>query len=456
VKAREPRGETNKPPLRRSLGLVVLSGMLAMVYVTGIGCPAHTEFFRAIGAHELHFGLLTGIPMFTVLLQFAGAFAANHLRRRKRWFMCLLIVGRLLYLPVALIPLLFPSLRSTAVIGWLIALVALSGGLINLAMPLWFSWMADLIPHRVLNRYWGVRHQAMYLTWTMTFVAITVFTALADLPILVMFPVIAVTAVAAGVVDILLFAWVREPGNTLSPGRPVFEVFLEPLRHETYKGFVRFSCAWSASVMLAAAFMQLYVLKVLAVPVWQAMLMWCMSGAGSAVSAKWWGRGADRHGHRPVLLICILLKSMIVVVFALVTRADVLYVLPPALFIDGVLNGGMLVASNGFMMKIAPKRNRSMFIASITGLSGIAGGVAAILGGLFLRSIGDSPLDVLGQARNNYQVLFLLSAVLRIGCILLVKSVREPASSRVIHVFNDMIGVPSLRFLRFPVGFYRR
>ena len=426
-----------------------------MVYVTGVGCPAATEFFRAIGANELHFGLLTGIPMCTVLLQFAGAFAANHIRLRKRWFVWLLIVGRLLYLPVAFIPLLFPSMRSAFGVGWLIALVALSSGLMNLATPLWFSWMADLIPHRVLNRYWGARHRAMYLTWALTFAALTGFTALADQPILVLFPVIVAVAVTAGVVDILLFTWVREPGNVLDPGRSALDVLLEPLRHSTYRGFVGFSCAWSASAMLAAAFMQLYVLKVLAVPVWQTMLLWCASGLGSAMSSPWWGRGADRHGHRPMLLICVLLKPVIVVTFALVTRTTV-WMLAPALFFDGVLNGGMLVASNGFMMKLAPKRNRSMFVASITGFSGIAGGVAAILGGVFLRTVGDGSLDLLGHTWTNYRLLFLLSAVLRIGCIALVKSVREPASSRTRHVFNDMIGVPSLRFLRFPVGFYRR
>jgi predicted MFS family arabinose efflux permease len=122
----------------------------------------------------------------------------------------------------------------------------------------------------------------------------------------------AAVAVAAGVMDIILFLRVEEPPNAVMPGEPVLKTILAPLKDRDYRPFVVFSCVWAFVVMFAAAFMQVYLLKVLKLTVWHASIMWCVCGIGIVLTSAQWGRLADQHGHRPILAICIGLKSMIV------------------------------------------------------------------------------------------------------------------------------------------------
>ena len=446
----------HRTPLRRSLLLISVAGCLAMAYVAGTTSPAFVQFMRTIGATDAHFGLLGGIPMVMLSMQFLGAVITNVIPRRKPLFMVLLILGRFLYIPLAVAPAVFPSLRGTSGVAFVLLLLALSAAIMNISGPLWLSWMADLIPRRLLNSYWGNRQRWMYLTWTASYVAVAAFVSFARMPITVTFPVLATIAVLAGIIDIVLFVWVPEPPNVVMRGKPIIETMLAPLRSKEYRPFVVYSCAWAASAMFSAAFMQVYALKIIGLTVWQTTLMWCASGVGVAVVSPGWGKLADRHGHRPILAVCIGMKSAIVVVFLLVTPATMLWVLPATLFVDSFWNAGILVASNGYMLKIAPQQNRSMFIAAITGLAGICGGLGAIVGGGFLKATAGLQLDTLGRVWTNYHFLFLVNILMRLGCIVLAFRVHEPKAVAPDQLLYLLRGRWPMRFLLFPVGMYRR
>ena len=448
--------EAQRASLRRSLRLITAAGCLAMVYVAGTTSPVFVQFMRTIGATDVHFGMLGGIPMVMLSLQFLGAVITNVIPRRKPLFMALAITGRFLYIPLALVPALCPGMRGSPGVVFVILLLALSGALLNITGPLWLSWMADLIPRRVLNGYWGRRQGWMYATWTVSFLAIAAFVSWGGLSIMITFPILATLAAVAGIVDIALFIWVREPMNAVMRGKPIIGTILAPLRSMQYRPFVAYSCAWSASAMFAAAFMQLYVLKWLGLTVWQTTLIWCAGGVGVAMVSQGWGKLADRHGQRPILTLCVGMKAIIVVVFLLVTPASALWALPVVLFIDSVWNAGIMVATNGYMLKVAPQQNRSMFIAAITGLAGICGGLGAMAGGGLLKAAEGLQITAAGRVWTNYHLLFLVNILMRLGCIALVRRVHEPTAATSEKLLNVLRGTWPLRFLLFPIGMYRR
>ena len=445
-----------RSPLRRSLTLITIAGCLAMAYVAGTTSPAFIQFMRTIGATDAHFGLLAGIPMVMLSMQFLGAVITNVIPRRKPLFMVLVILGRFLYVPLAVAPAVFPALRGASGVAYVGVLLAIAGALMNITGPLWLSWMADLIPRRVLNSYWGGRQRWMYLTWTASYVAVAAFVSFARMPITVTFPVLATIAAVAGIVDIVLFVWVPEPPNVVMHGKPIVETMLAPLRSKEYRPFVVYSCAWSASAMFAAAFMQVYALKVLGLTVWQTTLIWCATGVGVALMSSYWGDLADRHGHRPILAICMGLKSLIVLAFLISTPGTALWILPAVLLFDSVWDSGLMIASNGYMLKIAPRANRSMFIAAITGLAGICGGLGAMAGGAFLKATAGFHIEALGRVWTNYHCLFLLNILMRLGCIALAHRVHEPKAAAPDQLLHVLRGSWPMRFLLFPVGMYRR
>jgi MFS family permease len=230
---------------------------------------------------------------------------------------------------------------------------------------------------------------------------------------------------------------------------------MEPLRHRNYRSFVLFNCAFAGATMLAAAFMQIYVLKVLLVPRWQANLMWCVVGLGSFFVARFWGRLADRHGHRPILLICVSLKPIIVIVFLFVSQPWGPLILTIAFFFDSMINAGYFIAMTGYKLKMAPRENRPMFVAATLALSGIAGGLAAIAGGYILRSCDGMVWHVAGRTWINYHFIFALSLLARFGCIPMAAAIREPASSTTGTVLTYMCGIWPMRMLLLPAGLLR-
>ncbi len=450
------RSAEEAPALRLSLRLMVVGGSLAMVYMAGTANPATTAFLRAIGATEWHFGVITGIPLMMLFMQFVGAAALNRIRFRKGVFVGCLVLCRALYLGVALLPLVLRERAPHWVMPVVIVLLAVSAAVHNFVVPFFFSWMADLIPGRVINRVWGWRQRSMHLTWTLSNLLITLLLFHVDWPATHTFPLLVALAVVAGVTDALLFLRVHEPPNETVPDARPLRDLLAPLLHPEYRRFVGFSCAWAAAVSCAAVFMQLYVIAVLGVPLWEVALIWCMQGVGMVFGSRLWGRLADRHGQRPIITTCVTLKPMIVVVFLLLTPGNVRWLLPLAFFPDGLLNSGLAVATNGYMLSIAPRANRSMFIAAISGCAGIVGGLSAMLGGALLSRLEGWSGVLAGHALNPYHLLFAASLLMRLACRPLALRVREPRASSAHELVAAMLDDWPTRLARFPVGLYRR
>ena len=434
-----------------------MAGCLAMVYTTCLFSPITAKFITGLGGTGFHFGLLGGLPLVLIALQFFGAYAAGNMVRRKPLWMTLLIGARFLYLPAAFFPLLFPDVPAMVHIYVFIFCAALSAGISHFGTPMWYSWMADLVPTRIFNRWWAAKSIYMRYFWGLTYLGVAVFARYGeDMSALLMFPVIAGIGVTAGVVDILLFAWVPEPEHIRTGERHPFEILLEPLRHRQYRSILGFRCAMAAAMMTAAPFMQVYVLEVLGIPTWQATVMWAMMSFGGILAARTWGHMADVHGQRPVLLSCVLLKSFIVLAFILATPAIALPVLTACLFLDSMLNSGMLIAVNGYMLKMAPRENRSMFVAASMALAGISGGVASVLAGYLLKYLDGFERTFVGREWTGYHVVFAISVGLRLMCIPLARKVKEPASSSPFVVFEYLRAAWPVRLLMFPVGLYRK
>lgn len=427
-----------------------------MIFTVGIGSPATTKFYLAIGANNFHFGIITGLPMLMLFMQFIGAAALNRAKRRKPLFIFCLILCRILYLPIAFLPFLPGGTASPYLVPTVISLLAISAAAHNLAIPFWFSWMADLIPKRIMNRVWGARQMAMHITWTMAYLLVTFYLYTSQQPATTIFPILTALAVIAGVTDILLFIHVDEPPNETTDHNKPWQDFLAPLQHPLYRRFVAYSCAWSFACHFAASFMLLYALKVLQLDPWKATLIWCLQGVGMAVGSRMWGRLADRFGNRPVLKLCTTLKPMIVIVFFLATPRNVIWLLPLAFLPDGMLNAGNTLASNGYMLSIAPRKNRSMFIAAITGLAGICGGLASLSGGLLLNTTAGWQGTILGYTLNPFHLVFAISFSLRLLCQPLVWRIEEPGSRHTRQVIGAIMDEWPMWLVRFPIGLYRR
>lgn len=100
-----------------------------------------SAFALALGAGNLVIGLLSAVPqMLWTANQLTAAWTVEKTGQRKRIVIFTATISRLIWLPIAFLPFLFPDLNM------LILLVSLSTMIGAFTGPAWASLMADIVP----------------------------------------------------------------------------------------------------------------------------------------------------------------------------------------------------------------------------------------------------------------------------------------------------------------------
>jgi MFS family permease len=270
------------------------------------------------------------------------------------------------------------------------------------------------------------------------------------------FAILIVVASVLGVMDILLFWPISEPPVTRITETRILRILAEPFRHHDFRSFISFMCFWHFAAMIGAPFISLFLLAEVGMSLSSLLLLWVFSWVGGAICSAALGTLVGRFGHRPILILCTLLKSTNMVALILVPNEPdfAFQVLVPVFMVDSILNAGFVVSTNGFMLTKSPSGNRTMFIAAGTALAGLVGGITSIVCGGLLTS-PDFNTDLWGFSLSSYRLLFAISILMRLASLLLVMRVREPDAHRTRHVVAQLIGATPLRLVRFPVGLFR-
>ena len=114
-------------------------------------------------------------------------------------------------------------------------------------------------------------------------------------------------------------------------------------------------------------------------------------------------------------------------------------------FLAGMFWSGVEVTYLNLLLGFSPERNRAMFMAGFTLFTALIGGALAfVAGGLFLDLTRPlvARLDwrILGAGVTNYQLLFVLSSILRGTALLLfLPPLREERSSSPRQMVRQML-----------------
>lgn len=443
--------------LRAAQRGIVIAGCLSMAYTQLTMSPATIEFARSLGAGGLHIGLLGALPTGMLFCQFLAAIVANHLQYRRRLWMCVSIVQRMICLPIAFGPFLFPDAPSGVWIWLLIVITAVNHGLLHFATPLWLSWMGDYLPRKGLGQYWGIRHLWMQWTAAACLLGGATFLSMSGLAVGPAFSVLLVFGAVFGVADILMFVKVKEPRIRPLPELRLSAVLSGPFRHAGFRSFITYGCFWHFAAMVGAPFITLYLLAHIGMSLFQVLMLWACSWVGGALFAVRLGRLVDELGNRPVIVAATAFKStnMIALLFLPADPAFAFWILIPVFMFDAVLNAAIAIASNGFLLKNSPAENRSMYIAAGTAIAGLVGGITSIVAGGMLSLIGERPVVMAGFTLNGFQTLFAASLVLRWVSVFFAARVHEPAGESAVQTVVQLVGATPFRFIRFPLGLYR-
>ena len=320
------------PELRSSLRIVTMAWMYGIVWQTCVSGSQVTDFSKMVGFDSFDIGLMTAVPFVATFSQLFAAILIERTGLRKFQFLHCATAHRLLWIPIALVPLVLPAPSGLAVV-MVLALMASSSFLASLSSPAWTTWMADLIPRRIRGRYFatrGIWSQAVSL------VVVVVLGLLLDnqwpLFNLVaglfgvslpqddhtreqskLYLICGIFAIGAlfGATDILKFLKIREVlsprrGESLSPHKDatLVSLLIDPLRDRVFRHYAGYGLTITFATSASSWFYFIFSREKLGFSNLGTNLLFLMiAPLGVMASAMMWGKFVDRWGRRPVLIV---------------------------------------------------------------------------------------------------------------------------------------------------------
>lgn len=417
-----PAGQFSKDPVvDRALKHSVRDGMAFSVQV-GAGETYFSAFALFLRATAPQVALITTLPaLLGSLAQIFSAWLGSYAGRKR-----LVLVGctlqALLWVPILLVPILFPEHAVTA----LLVLLVLYHGANNLATPQWTSIMRDLVSERRRGRYFGYRTK---LTTITTFVAlVTCGLILHELDTAgrtyLGFVVIFLIAFAARWISVYHLTFLHEPEAGTPPPDMHIEHWWRSLQSTGAIGFSTYVALMNLAVGISSPFFTVYMLRDLSLTYLEFTVL-----SGTSVIVQFsmlntWGRMADVYGNRLILILTSISLPVVPLVWLL---SDDFWALMVFQALSGLSWSGFTLSAGNLLYELVPRTRRAAYVAFHN--VGTAGGVftGAMIGAALALVL--PPREVLfggSGATSNLLYLFALSGVCRaVLAMLLARRVRD-------------------------------
>ncbi len=396
------------PQVERSLNHSIRDGISFSVMLGG-GESYFSAFALHLRATATEVGILATLPLLLgSFFQLASARLGHRVRNRRQLILIGAGLQALLWLPLALLPLLFPDYALLILLGCLAAYHAAG----NLVIPQWTSLMGDLVPEQRRGRYFGWRSRAATVTQFAALAAGGVILqcfagfGYAAAGFLTLFGI----AAAARGVSFYYLAHMHDPGQAGDrPKAPPDQSARSAFRHYSlFNAFMQFA------VGIASPFFTVYMLRELALSYLEYMVLVATLVLIQALTLNMWGRVTDAFGNRLVLLWTGFLVPAIPALWLL--GDDFFYLM----FVEGLTGlvwGGFVLSGGNLAYDMVPASNRSDWMAAHNVRAALGLFLGALLGGFLARSLPET-LQISGGTLHFSSVLltvFLISAVARLA-----------------------------------------
>ena len=406
--------------LRRDLNLFISSVSLGMVFFAIANGTPFTGFASALGADDLFFSILLAVPIAATLLQFLASWIMEKTRQRKWIFVISGLIQRVLWVPVALVPVFVPMdqpmLRKWMVIVFL-TMSSVAGSFMNVTF---FSWLGDKVPLAIRGRYLGIRSS---IATALGLASATIASFVLD-QITGLTGYVWVFGVASlfGIADIATFIWVKDTGMHPRENHDTYmKSFLGILKDKSFLQYLLFWTAWIFCWSLAGPFYAKYTLDKLHFSMTLTTLTGQVaSSIMTVIFMQIWGKLLDRHGHHWVLLRCGIVACVLPLFWVFASPGSIVPVLLFSMSV-GMFLSGVDLTSVQMLMTVTPTHNRSIYIALYTVFTSLLGqSLGNLVGGSLLDWMGELSFAFAGIHFDRYKVLFVATGILRAGIILLL------------------------------------
>ena len=390
-------------------------------------------FALALRATTAQIGLLSSIPNLTMALsQLAAPRLTERAGSRKHFILVVVLLHALMWIPVLLVPYLFPGDK----VWWLIGFMTLTAVFGSLAVPAWGSMMAELVPEKTRGRYFSQRGRVCdFVMLVVSLVAGAILQWTTGTPF-IGFSIIFASAVIARLASWYFLSRMHEPmlKETSTKNSNLLSAFRK-LRSSNLGRFMAYVSLINFATSLSGPFFAVYMLRDLKFNYLTYVAINATATIATITFLTGWGRRADRAGNIKVIRITSFLIPLVPLLW-LVSKQ--VYYLIPIQILSGFAWSGFALTSSNFLYDASPQENRTQSIATFNAINGIAICLGALTGGFLASRLP----QFLG---NNLLCLFLISGVLRIFVVvLLLRKISEVRRVPKVSSFELLFGKPVL------------
>lgn len=383
---------------RRGLRAFRADGVASQVREVLLAGPILVGYVLLLGASHATLGLIAAIAPLSQVLQFPTVARLSRSRRRKAIVWHAAIVSRIAWVAVVAAPFLVPPEARVPALLIGITVATIFGTISGAA---WTPWIRDFLgPARIGSQF------ARRLTLATAFalpvaVGAGVFLdrfAGRDLEALPVYTAVLAVGVLAGLLGLFAIARIPEPAMAPEPPPDWRNLLRSSFANRGERQVIAFLASWTFAVNLAAPFYTVYLLERVGLPMLWVIGLAAISQGTTAFAVRSWGRIAEQFTMRTVLRVSGVLFLLTVASWPLLGRIDdptlrlVLFGVAHA--VAGLATGGVTLGTTTLALEVAPRDQAAGFLAANATLSGLAAGVAPLLGGMLSTGLRSSGVEL--------------------------------------------------------------
>ncbi len=408
----------------KALRLSICDGAFAAMMASLAGGVFLVGFaINVLEANTVQVGILAALPISANLVQFFGSIILETFGKRRLFCVLFATIARLLWVFIMLLPLaLFDGFGDVRV--WLLVIfVGVSSLFGALAGVAWLEWTSDLVPPNIRGTFFGRRNMFAAAAGMMAVLAGGAFLNRWELAhgkedprgYLILFGV----GIVLGLVSSAFLFLIPDPkAQDTKPSGPFrMAQFMGPFRDGNFRALVMYVGAFMFATQLAGPFYAVYMIETLSIDF--STITWFITFAtlASLFMLRVWGPIADEFGNKPILIVAGLAHALIPLSWVVAQTGIYFWPITVAHVLSGMFYAALMLAHLNILIKLAPEKGRSVYIAVFNGVIGLSVAVAPIVGGWLLNWMSEFSVQVGRWELNNLHLLFLFSGVLQIGVL---------------------------------------
>ena len=415
---------------------VVASGLWgAWGQACGLGTAAFTGFALYLGADGAFIALFTSAAYFFALTQLLAPLLSARVRDKKRF----VVVGG--YVEIAfrglplIIPLFVPEQYRLPALVAMVCLSMFSGYAIS---PFYSTWIANAVPENIRARF------ASRQTIVSTIVAMIVGFAIGQF--LDFFPgggFVWVFAAGSlfGFLGYLNLRRAPFPQQTAASDEQSTRLrdLLQPFHDANFRRAALFFGLWTFGIGLAGPLYSVFMLDRLQISYTEVSIFNALFMLTSIAGYRLWAGLIDRFGARPVLQILMTPAAFLPLIWTF-NQPGAYHLVPVALVLSGILFSGIGVGINPLLYGLLPRgERRTMYLATWSVTVNLMGALGPLFGGLLVAQLEGLRFSVFGVPMGDLQVIFALSALVRLVPLFILRTVKDARSATSRSLLSRML-----------------